>query len=261
MGTVVQRNKAVDLLKVLLTIGIVFRHAELVGWAERSAAFSGFNRGMMLFTSLCVPLFFVISGYLFFLNVPEKPKPRYFIDKIHSRVFSLLIPYLIANALAFVCYWLAHRFAPDMIAGFLGENWHRPLFVFWTGPVNLSLWFIRDLLYAVVLSPLIWLFVRYTRVWGVLALGVVWYFYGIQPWYNFYFILGAWASVSKIDVGGACCKAGPWFLLMYICSFVVALAQPSLEKLSLMAGLPLCVFAAEKLVKSLKWEVSVQWSA
>ena len=94
MGTTVQRKYTLDLLKVLLCVGIVVRHAELVGMVDRSAAFAGFNRGMMLFTELCVPMFFVISGYLFFLNVPEKPNGRYFVNKIRSRVFTLLVPYL-----------------------------------------------------------------------------------------------------------------------------------------------------------------------
>lgn len=261
MGATVQRNKTIDLLKVLLTVGIVFRHAELVTLVDRSAAFDGFNRGMMLFTELCVPLFFVLSGYLFFLNFPEKPNGRLFFDKIRSRVLSLLVPYLIANAVAFVCYWLAHRFAPEMIAGFFGENWRNPLFIFWTGPINLSLWFIRDLMYSVLLAPVIWIFVRYTRIWGVLALGVLWYFGLLPVWVNFCFILGAWAAVCQVDVENTCRKAGPWFLLLYFCLFVEAYSNLSLKTVTLMAGFPLCIFIAGRLMHYFKWNIPVQWQA
>ncbi len=68
-----QRYPFIDLLKVILTIGIVFRHAELVGLEGRSETFDLLNRGMMLITEVCVPLFFVLSGFLYFRNVPKEP--------------------------------------------------------------------------------------------------------------------------------------------------------------------------------------------
>ena len=105
MAASAQRYTILDLLKVILTIGIVFRHAELVGLEGRSAAFDGFSRGMMFITEICVPLFFVLSGFLYFRNVPERPGWQFFWKKTRSRIFSLLIPYLIANGIAFLCYW------------------------------------------------------------------------------------------------------------------------------------------------------------
>lgn len=192
-----QRYPFLDLLKVFLTIGIVFRHAELVGMEGRSGAFDFLTRGMMLITEACVPLFFIISGFLYFRNVPKKAGVDFFWKKTRNRFFTLLIPYLIANAFAFVCYWLAHRFAPDMISGFFGDDWNKPLFIFWTGPVNMSLWFIRDLIIACLVAPLIYLLVRYTRIWGVLALAAVWIWVGGSPWYNIWFTIGAWVAVCQ----------------------------------------------------------------
>ena len=260
MGTAVQRSKTVDLLKVLLCVGIVFRHAELVGVAERNAAFGAFSHGMMIFTEICVPMFFLLSGYLFFLNVPEKPTLKLYFNKLRTRVTTLLVPYLIANAVAFVIYWLAHRLAPQMIAGFFGENWRHPLFIFWTGPINLSLWFIRDLMYSIVLSPLIWLLVRYTRFWGVLAVGLLWYFKLLPVYVNFFFILGAWAAVRKIDVGGGCRRTGPWFLFMYICLFALPLPYETLKLITVLAGLPLCIYAAGLLMDRFQWEIPSNWA-
>ena len=192
-----QHYPVIDLLKLILTVGIVFRHAELVGLEGRSDTFDLLNRGMMLITEVCVPLFFVLSGFLYFRNVPKEPDVKFFWGKTRSRVFSLLIPYLIANTVAFVCYWLAYRYAPDMMSGFFGDDWKNPLFVFWTGPVNLSLWFIRDLIIACIMAPAIYLLVRYTRIWGVLALAAVWFFVASSPWYNLWFTLGAWAAVCQ----------------------------------------------------------------
>ena len=56
---------------------------------------------------------------------------------------------------------------------------------------------IRELIVVVVISPLIYLFVRYLRWWGVLALGVLWAF-KICPEPVFFFSLGACLSIWKI---------------------------------------------------------------
>ena len=228
-----QRYPFIDLLKVILTVGIVFRHAELVELAGRSETYDALNRGMMLITSVCVPLFFVLSGFLYFRNVPEHPGARFFLDKSRKRVFSLLIPYLIANAFAFIIYWLAYRYAAGMMSGYFGDDWHNPLFVFWTGPVNMSLWFIRDLIIACIVAPLIYLLVRYTRIWGVLALAVVWFKLGGSPWYNFWFTVGAWAAVCQGEnvgrlLGKVNCQVSPnaaaWCFFVYLYHYIPIIA-------------------------------------
>jgi len=224
-----QRYTFIDLLKVILTVGIVFRHASLVAMSGRSVAFDHFSQVIEWVTEICVPLFFVLSGFLYFRNVPAKPGVDFFWKKTRSRIFSLLIPYLIANALAFVFYWLAHRFAPGMISGFFGDDWRNPLFIFWTGPINMSLWFIRDLIIACIVAPLIYLLVRYTRIWGVLALGVVWFTVAGSPWYNLYFTLGAWLAVCQGDaadkfLGRIRCRvpadAAAWCFFIYLYHYI-----------------------------------------
>ena len=232
-----QRYPFLDLLKIVLTIGIVCRHAELVGMEGRSEVFDFLSRTMMLITEACVPLFFILSGFLYFRNVPKDPDVNFFWGKTRSRVFSLLIPYLIANGIAFVCYWLAHRFAPEMISGFFGDDWNKPLFIFWTGPINMSLWFIRDLIIACLVAPLIWILVRYTRIWGVLALAAVWIWVGGSPWYNIWFTIGAWVAVCQGDtadrlLGKIHCRvpvhAAAWCFFIYLYHYIPVI---SLKKL------------------------------
>jgi hypothetical protein len=256
-----KRYDSIDLLKVFLSIAIVCRHAELVSMAGRDQAFDYFNRMGMLFSDLMVPMFFILSGFLFFLNVPEKPGIRFFTEKWKRRVFSLVIPYVIANCVAFLCYWLAYRYYPSMMSGFLGENWKNPLFVFWTGPVNLSLWFIRDLIIAVLCAPLTWLLVRYTRFWGVLALGLVYYFLGMHPWYNFFFAIGAWAAMYGKDVKELCVKTGPWWLLLYICTYASALKFPELHRLVILPGFPLMIYAVTLFTEKTGIKAKPQWAA
>lgn len=175
-----------DLIRVLLTVGIVCRHATTENL-----------RLIVILTEVCVPLFFVISGYLFFRNTPEKPDVKWFWGKISSRFFTLVIPYLIANVIAWGCYYFAMKEVPSMVSGFFGDNWKDPLFVFWKGPVNLSLWFIRELIVVVIFSPLIYLLVRYSSWFGVLALCALWLF-KIGPAPAFFFSAGACLGVHKI---------------------------------------------------------------
>ncbi|MCR4859754.1 MAG: acyltransferase, partial [Bacteroidales bacterium] len=173
-------------------------HATTENLANSTPAFDVFTRIIIILTKVCVPLFFVISGYLFFRNMPEKPDVRWFWGKISSRFFTLVIPYLIANIIAWVCYYFAITQVPSMVSGFFGDSWKDPLFVFWTGPVNLSLWFIRELIVAVLLSPLVYLLVRYLGWWGVLALGVLWAL-KIGPAPEFFFSAGACLGIRKIQ--------------------------------------------------------------
>lgn len=50
-------------------------------------------------TMLAVPTFFVISGYLFFRNVPTKGAfpLSIFVRKLQNRVYTLFIPYMLWN--------------------------------------------------------------------------------------------------------------------------------------------------------------------
>ena len=192
-----QNGNRVDLLRVLLTVGIVCRHATMTDLAVSTSAFDAITQGIIWLTEVCVPLFYVISGYLYFRNAPLDPQPRWFLDKYKSRFFSLVIPYLIANVIAWGCYYFAIKVVPSMVSGFFGDNWKDPVFVFWTGPVNMSLWFIRELILVILVSPLIFLLVRYLRWWGVLALGVLWAC-KIGPAPLFFFSLGACEGIWKI---------------------------------------------------------------
>ena len=254
-----KRYGIVDLLKIALTIGIVFRHAELVGEAGILPEYDTFNRAMMLLTELCVPMCFILSGFLYFRNVPERPDWQFFWKKTRSRCFSLLIPYLIANCVAFLCYWAAYRYVPEMMSGWFGDDWRNPLFVFWSGPVNLSLWFIRDLIIACLFAPLTWLIVRYTRFYGVLALGLVWFFRGMAPWYNFFFALGAWAAIRKVDVVTACRRSGPVWLLVYLCCFYAAMKDYTLTNLTILAGIPFSICAADAAMQTPGRTIDPAW--
>lgn len=196
-GLTVPKGNKIDLIRVLLTIGIVSLHATMTDLATSTPAFDRITKVIIFVAQVFVPLFFVISGYLFFRNVPEDPSSGWFWAKLRSRFMSLFIPFLIANCIAFVIYYATMQFFPSMISGFLGDRWKDPLFVLWEGPINLSLWFIRELIVVTILSPVIFLIVKHLRWWGVLILGLL-LVLKIGPAPLFYFSAGTCLAVWKI---------------------------------------------------------------
>lgn len=124
----------------------------------------GFNR-------TAVPLFYIISGYLFFLKVPGGF--RSIEGKMRKRVKTLLIPYIIANIFTFFFYCginaialkfggvsnaLNFKIFNDIAA--LGL-WGTLKMVFIDPPVAFQLWFVRDLMVMVFFSPLIWIAMKW----------------------------------------------------------------------------------------------------
>lgn len=120
--------------------------------------------------SVAVPLFYIISGYLFFLNVPNGMVSIR--TKMQKRVRTLLVPYLIANVFTFafyVCLNVVSWYAPaiDKVINFkvldivISDNvWSTLKLIFIDPPIAFQLWFVRDLMVAVALSPVLWLIIK-----------------------------------------------------------------------------------------------------
>lgn len=183
-------NGWLDWSKILLVLIVVFRHASLPDWFDRGyAAFDRFGGWLVTVTSIIVPCFFLLAGIIYFRNIPSKPSLAWFGHMSKRSLFVVLIPYLIANAISLAIYVAVQKVAPDLLSGFLGDNWKNVAFIVWQGPINLSLWLVRELILLCLLAPLIWLFVRYTWGGGVLVIGLLWYFH-IVPEPLFWFSAG-----------------------------------------------------------------------
>ena len=109
------------------------------------------------------PLFYFTSGYLFFLGVKSVKEC---FPKMKKRVRTLFVPYLLANTLAFLLYVVldvVSRLSPSLygVVNFHILDWFSlDVFtllknIYW-GPVAFQLWFVRDMMLFVLLSPLIY---------------------------------------------------------------------------------------------------------
>ena len=163
--------------------------------------------------SVAVPVFYVLSGFLFFYKVSEFNKTCYF-SKLQKRIHSLLIPYLFWNLFSPLVVILGQILVPGVFSGertnITDYSWIEWLQMFWnnagTGyPVSSQLWFLRDLMIVVVASPLVYIFVKYTKIVGVLLLWILWVFdiepsvTGINITSFFLFSLGAYFSIHKVN--------------------------------------------------------------
>ena len=139
-----------------------------------------------------VPMFYFISGMLFFKGV-ESAKECF--PKIRKRVRTLLVPYVIWN-IVFVLWYVAMAVLPgisqyvnsDMLTSL---NWRDPVGTFsflFVEPAGFHLWFLRDLMLFVVVSPLLYVVMKR---WPWLSLLVAFFALGWIPRMGItYFMLG-----------------------------------------------------------------------
>ena len=240
-------SKTIDFLRFPLIVGVVFIHTDfsniVIGGVKQISFvnFPVFARIFFLFSKVifevCVPLFFFISGFLFFYRT-EGFSLKIYLKKLKSRVHSLLIPYVFWNVVVLVFLFLAQTlFSGSLVSGvnklivnYGVTDW---LWSFWdtshvnphfdkTLPVNSPFWFIRDLMVVVVLSPVFYFLIKKLGVIAVGLLGLLWlynpYFYlpGCSTAAFFFFAAGAYFSVYKKDFVALIKPHVSWTARLYI---------------------------------------------
>lgn len=126
---------------------------------------------------IAVPLFFAISGYLFFFNLEGTLDE--FLSKYKKRLKTLLVPYLfwsIGILLFFFVLQLVPQtislFSNRLISDYSSRELLRTIFL---EPIPYQLWFLRDLMILVLVSPIILWLIKYLRVVALLIFGITWY--------------------------------------------------------------------------------------
>jgi fucose 4-O-acetylase-like acetyltransferase len=167
---------------------------------------------------LTVPFFFLISGYFFFLRMDFNAIT--YIRKMRSRLHTLLIPYLFWNWGWMIFYLVASRLPllsknPETVIDYSLLDFLKGIWVYGypndnVSPFDLPLWFLRNLILIASCSPLVYWLIKYTRLYGVLFLGLVWYgrfyLFGTDLWWRymmntvFFFSLGAYFSIHGMNM-------------------------------------------------------------
>ena len=204
-------SQTISYLRFPLTVGVVFIHFNL---AKSPFSMHGVKYGLdnpdwysnlirflsEVLPSIAVPLFFLISGFLFFYKT-EFDQTSYK-RKLHTRARTLLVPFVLWNIIALLTK--AVRMIPALSPIF--PNAYKTevhfslghiLNTFYDGrsgilitpvedlmtevnnnpfPTNVPMWYVRDLIIMVLLAPVIYWMIKKAGAWFVVAMGIVWYF-------------------------------------------------------------------------------------
>ncbi|MDY3848900.1 MAG: acyltransferase [Prevotella sp.] len=182
-------SKTIDFLRFPATILVVLLHAYTT-LQMTSAMDMPLYSNVASCISLCfgeigVPLFFTISGYLFFLSFSMCDYFR----KIKTRTKSLLVPYLMWNTF-FICVYFIIQQIPSLSPFFSGNNkkvidytcidfirayWDCGNWNQGNGtPILQTYWYVRNLFILCLLSPFILFIVKRTRYIFVSIFIVLW---------------------------------------------------------------------------------------
>lgn len=205
-----QISETIRLLRFPLTMFVVFIHYNM---GVRGFSLHGVTYGLdapewfrwvtAFFSDVlprtAVPLFYIISGYLFFRG--GSFDTDVYRRKLRTRASTLLVPYLLWNVIA-VLVQLSHRLPflssifPSahlmevqltplrLFRTFFNNYWNKGILVTPENdgmvselpyPADVPLWYVRDLMVMVLLAPVIWWLVRRAGRWLVVVLGAIWF--------------------------------------------------------------------------------------
>lgn len=159
---------------------------------------------------VAVPLFFLISGFLFFST---QWNLSIYSEKLKRRIRSLLIPYLMFNIITMAIIGIMQWVLPSLVSG----N-YKPVFdyditnfllAFWRMestniPYVAPLWFIRNLMVVMLFSPIVFYGIRKIGICFPLAFILAWLI-DVDNRYTFlipgstciaFFSAGAWIRIN-----------------------------------------------------------------
>lgn len=175
-------------------------------------------------TRIFVPLFFFISGFLFY---GDNFTVKKYLIKLRKRFFSLIIPYFFYISLAIIAFYIVQLFFPILIsdgktaiADYKIGDWLKAYGIGglpFVGPF----WFIRNLFLIVLVSPIIYYYNKYLKVFGLILLGLVWIldvkFWTFIPQSSdvFFFSTGAFYGINGRCFTTDCIRL-KYFSILYI---------------------------------------------
>lgn len=202
--------KGINEMKFLLILGVVLIHCD-ISYAYTTEEYDT-NIGIRLchymsdiVCRVCVPCFFIISGYLYFNNIRNFNFEIYK-RKTISRFHTLFVPYIVWCSICCLLLYVKHRFFHmSGLNIFLdnGEiNWWNLLkgYIYISEaegrPYAFAFWFVRNLMVFMLVSPIAWLIVKRKMLMGLLLVAFVLFnigFYGFE-----WFLSGAFLAQDRV---------------------------------------------------------------
>ena len=286
------QSKTIDFLRFPLIVGVILIHTSpdsLVVNGTYQDAVSVYPVYSTIYTlcsqilpRLAVPIFFIISGFLFFYHTPVFDKSAYW-SKLKKRARTLLVPYLLWNALVILFYFFAEVYLSGLYGGkgkLVSQYWINDyIYAFYdttlintggggeSNPINYPLWFLRDLIIVVCLSPLVYVLIKRLKFGLLIVLGGLWISdctadtLGRSLTSFFFFSLGAYFSIFSLNLVEKMRKVGHYTALPYLCCALASLycfglpgARP-LYNLSIVLGIPVVFAVTAHYISLGRWKM------
>jgi surface polysaccharide O-acyltransferase-like enzyme len=228
---------------------------------------------------IAVPLFFFISGFLFFLNMNSFNIKSYG-NKLRIRMRTLLVPYLFWNILAIVGFYVI--VAVPMLNVFVRRELSLEycLQYLWGVPdaegkgfmpLSYQFWFIRDLMVVVIFTPVVYFICKWLKLYGIVFIGILWFF---GWWFEFFskaglsapavlfFTCGAYLGICKRNIIDDFSRVKSLALILYPIVAIVDLFTKSYEfnefihKAGIIIGIVFCFNLVALLLKTGKINVN-----
>ncbi len=241
------RRDSLNTLRFPLAVVVVIVHVFSSNYIDGyqfadSPLFEKTNTFVLAFLKgVSVPIYFFISGYVFFIAKSGRFDLSTYRNKIKNRIRTLLIPYLIWNGIAIIFELI--KFIPpftnildntiesnitlkSILSAFwmYGGNLTKSIPDISVYPINHALWFIRDLMIVVICSPLVHFCIRKTKIISLLILGGLYIYAPYSTSAHFpqlstaflFFSLGAYLSIFNFDLVAICKKLVYPALIIYL---------------------------------------------
>lgn len=181
-----------------------------------------------VFGRVAVPLFYLISGYVFFRWTDGFTWDTYK-GKISRRIRTLAVPYLLWNALYIAAFFALSFVTSDSAFDIYRHfDWLAILKQLWVDPPCFPFWFIRDLMVMCLLTIVTEPLLRHLRWIAPVLLLVIWLG---RLWPSFpgtgfldshciFFLLGACAGIRHLDLPETLRRPSGWLVITLIFVYV-----------------------------------------
>lgn len=205
-----EESNYINFLRILLIIGVVFTHSAIT--VPLPHDYTNLTYNIVFFQQevlgeFRVPTFFLLSGYFFYKKVGTQFCISDYRKKLRRRYHSLLLPYLLWSTMA-LCLKLLYttlfkeqniNFA-DLLLSYIFYNGN----IVYPFPINGPLWYIRDLILIIIITPILFALIRYLKITLITFLVISFIFlpYWEMPLSLLYtgivwFSVGAYISISS----------------------------------------------------------------
>ena len=241
-------SKVISFLRFPLCVAVVYIHSRPLDYmngiyplTERIYQIISVN-----IAGIAVPMFFFVSGFLFFYKV-EQFNIDVYKYKMKKRFYSLIIPYLFWNLFIICMLFLMEFFFPELMSGkhkLISDYKIEDFFyAFWNtnlinsevnpmpSPICGQFWFLRDLIVMCICSPIFYFVINCFKKVPVLFLGLLSILWLSGLWFPIhiglgltgciFFSMGAYFSITKRNFLDEMTPYLKWALLLYILLVIV----------------------------------------